>query len=247
MTRDPDKFDRLGLGDPKKGGEGVLVQVQNAQGALLANLILGIEPRGLYARDPNKEQTWAIKGELPPLKDPAAWLDLAPIALDRSRIARVDVAPPAGAAYAVKRESMASRDFTVDKPFDRYIVLTPEGINAVGAGIATLAPADVAAAPAITGVLQARTITRTFDGLVIESELHFDKGRHWLKLVARGENPRAVEEAAAINARAAAWAYGMTEMSFRDFAPPLWLLVRSPTAPPPRPPEPTAPPAAPLP
>ncbi len=41
MARDPAKFDRLGLGDPAKGGDGVSVQVQNAQGALLANLMLG--------------------------------------------------------------------------------------------------------------------------------------------------------------------------------------------------------------
>ncbi len=242
MTRDPDKLERLGLGDPKKGGEGVLVQVQDAKGALLANLVLGIEPRGLYVRKPDDTQSWAVKGELPPLKDPAAWLDLAPITLDPARIARVDVAPPEGPSYAVKRETRTQRDFALDRPFQDFIVLTPVGLNAVGASVAQLAPIDVAAAPAITGALRARVVTRTFDGLVIESELHQIGTRYWVKLIARGENEEAMKEAAAINARAGPWAYGLTELSFRDFAPPLGLIARSRAAALPAP-APAAPPA----
>jgi len=244
MTRDFAKLDRLGLGDPAKGGEGVLVQVQNAQGAFLANLVLGIEPRGVYVRDPTKAQTWAVKGDLPPLKDPAAWLDLAPIAVDKTRIARVDVAPQSGPAFAVVRDEIGARDFHLAKPFDRYLVLTPAGVNAVGESIALLAPVDVAGAPAIGGVARARTIARTFDGLVIESELYEDRGRRWLKLVARGETPAAAAEAQAINVRAAAWAYGLSEADFRDFAPPLALVARSPTAPIGAAPAPPAPPSA---
>jgi hypothetical protein len=231
MTRDPAKLDRLALGDPAKGGDGVAVQVQNAQGAFLANLVLGIEPRGIYVRDPTKEQTWAVKGDLPPLQDPAAWLDLAPIAIDKARLARVDVAPPSGPPFAVVREGAQARDFKLAKPFDRYLVLTPAGLNAVGESIAALSPVDVAGTPAIGGVVRARTVARTFDGLVIEGELYEDRGRRWLKLVARGETPQAVAEAQDINARAAPWAYGLSEMDFRDFAPPLALIARAPGAP----------------
>jgi hypothetical protein len=229
MTRDPAKLDRLGLGDPTKGGEGVLVQVQNAQGAYLANLVLGIEPRGLYVRDPSKEQSWAVKGELPPLKDAAAWLDLAPIAIDKGRIARVDIAPPAGPGFAVKRDP-GVRDFHIERPFDRLLVLSPEGVNAAGESIAVFAPVDVAAAPAINGAIRARIIVRTFDGLVIEGEIYEIGARHWLKLVARGDNPAALAEAQSINTRAAPWAYGLSDMTYRDFAPPLGMIARTPQA-----------------
>lgn len=231
MTRDPDKLDRLGLGDPSKGGEGVLVQVQNAQGAYLANLVLGIEPRGLYMRDPVKTQSWAVKGDLPPLKDPAAWLDLAPITIDKTRIAQVDVYPPAGGQYSVTRANAQTRDFALQKPYDRYLVLTPEGVNDVGQSIAAFTPINVAAAPAIGGAVTAKLTIRTFDGLVIECELYTDRGAHWLKLVARGDSPAALTEAQQINARAAAWAYGLSEADYTAFAPPVWLIARSPTAP----------------
>jgi hypothetical protein len=245
MTRDPGKLDRLALGDPAKGGDGVLVQVQNAKGAFLANLVIGFEPRGLYVRDPGNAQSWAVKGDLPALQDPAAWLDLAPLKIDPARIASVDIAPPAGGAYSLARDQGA-RDFHVLKPFDRYLVISPEGVNAAGDSIAALSPINVAAAPAIGGEIAARLTLRTFDGLVIDGELYNDRGGHWLKLVAHGENPKAQEEAQAINARAAPWAYGLSDADYAAFAPPLWFIVRSPNAPalsvPAVPPTPAAPP-----
>ncbi len=225
MTRDPAKFDRLGLGDPAKGGEGVLVQVQNAQGALLANLMLGITPAGIYMRQTDGAQTWALKGELPPLKDPAQWLELTPLTIDPARITRVAVQPAEGPAYVLVRVEGTS-DFALEAPYDRYLVLTPDGLNAAGRAFAFLKPNDVAAAPAIASLPTARVAMRTADGLVIDGELHQQGARHWLKLVARGDTPGASQDAQLINSRAAAWAYGLTALDYLNFAPPLTLLAR---------------------
>jgi hypothetical protein len=239
MTRDPNKLDRLGLGDPAQGGDGILVQVQNAQGALLANLLLGMSPSGAYMRAPDKDQAWAVKGDLPPLKDPAQWLDLAPLSIDVSRIIRATVIPPVGPAYALNRGE--NGDFVLDKPFDRLLVVSPEGVNTTAQAFATLKPIDVAGAPAITGAAGARATMRTANGLLIEGELIGQGGRHWLKLVARGETPEAQAEAQAINARAAAWAYGLSDLDYADFAPPLSALARAPNVlAPPEPPQPPA-------
>lgn len=227
MTRDPAKLDRLGLGDPAKGGEGVSVQVQNAQGALLANLLLGVTPSGVYMRRRDDNQTWALKGELPPLKDPSQWLDLTPLSIDPARIARVVVQPAQGPAYALSR-SPGRADFRLESPFDGYLLLTPDGLNAAGQAFAFLKPNDVAAAPAISGAPSARVAMHTSDGLVIEGELFQQPPRHWLKLVARAEAPQADADAKAINARAAAWAYGLTALDYLNFAPPLSLLARTP-------------------
>lgn len=236
MTRDPAKFDRLGLGDPAKGGDGVLVQVQNAQGALLANLLLGITPSGLYMRQNDRAQTWALKGDLPPLKDPAQWLDLTPLTIDPARIERVSVQPPEGPAYVLVRAEGAG-EFKLEAPFDRHLVLTPDGLNAAGQAFAFLKPNDVAAAPAITGTPNARIAMRTSDGLVIEGELYQQPPHRWLKLVARGETPNAQADAQAINTRAAAWAYGLTALDYLNFAPPLSMLARAPGAGPAQAPE----------
>ena len=204
------------------------MQVQTAQGALLANLVLGMSPSGIYMRAPDKEQAWAVRGDLPPLKDPAQWLDLAPLAVDVGRFAHALVQPASGVAYSLTRNERG--DFQLDPPFSGYLVVTPDGVNRAGRAFATLRPIDVAAAPAIAGVASARVTTRTSDGLALEGELFEQGGRHWLKLVARGETPAAQTEAQAINARAAAWAYGLSEMDYLDLAPPLANLARAPNA-----------------
>ncbi len=248
MTRDPEKFERLGVADPSKGGSGVLVQVQNAEGALIANLILGILPRGLYARDPAKDQTWAVAGELPPLRDPAAWLEIAPLSLDKTRIAKVDLYPPSGPPYSIARENPQTGEFQLEAPYDRWLLTGASALAAAGASFAALQPLDVAPAPAIGGAPRARHIARTFDGLRLEGELYVDRGQRWLKLVARAEDPQnaaAVAEASAINARAAAWAYGLSELAYTDFAPPVETVARSPDPPAARETDPPPPPAAP--
>lgn len=248
MTHDPAKLDRIGLGDPAKGGEGVAVQVQNGQGALLANLVIGMTPTGVYARQPDKSQAWAVKGDLPPMKDPAQWLDLAPLTIDPSQIVRVTIQPASGPAYVLVRKRTGG-DFSLEAPFDNFLVLTPDGLNAAGAAFANLKPVDVAGAPAVQGPPAARVTALTSGGVSIEGELFALGERYWLKLVARGDTSAAQTAAQAINARAAAWAYGLSALDYADFAPPLSMLARAPYTPPatqsPAPPPPSSqPPSA---
>lgn len=152
MTRDPAKHERLALSDPAKGGEGVLVEVQDEKGALIANLVLGVTPNGLYMRAPGDPQAWAVKGDLPPLKDPAQWLDLAPLAIDPARIARVSVQPAAGPAYDIERSGGA---FALAKPFETAAARR-EAVTAAAEAFAQLSPIDVVCAPAIDGPVRAR-------------------------------------------------------------------------------------------
>jgi Domain of unknown function (DUF4340) len=234
MTRDPAKHDRLALGDPAKGGEGVLVEVQDQKGALIANLVLGITPNGLYMRAPGAPQTWAVKGDLPPLKDPAQWLDLAPLAIDSARIASVSIQPVAGPAYEIARVGGA---FALAKPFDS-VATRRDAVRAAAEAFAQLRPIDVVGAPAIDGPVRARAQMRTADGLTLQGEVFEQGGRRWLKLVAHGDTPGATQEAQAINARAAAWAYGLSALNAADFAPPLAELLAAPAAPAAAPPTP---------
>jgi hypothetical protein len=231
MTRDPNKLDRLGLGDPAKGGEGVLVQVQNDQGALLANLVLGLTPTGLYMREPDKTQAWALQGEMPPLKDPAQWLDLAPLSIAPERIVDVLIAPVAGGSYRLIRANGAA-PFALQSPYDRLAVRDPALVAAAGESFSRLQPMDVVDAPAIDSAAVAHVTMRTADGLTIAGELIDRGGRKWLKLIAQGEGA-AAEEAQRINARAAAWAYGLSALDFETLAPPLATLTQPVQLPPP--------------
>ncbi len=133
----------------------MLVQIEDGRGALLVNLILGTVPTAghnfVYVRRPATIRLGPRRADLPPLQDAAAWLDLARDLDRKSRIAHVDVAPEQGAPYAVNRDDPHARDFALAKPFDRFLVTTPEGPNGVAEAIALLAPIDVAGAPSIKG------------------------------------------------------------------------------------------------
>jgi hypothetical protein len=226
MTNDPSKHERLGVTDPRQGGRGVLVQIEDAQGALLVNLILGIEPSGLYARRPDDDQAWAVRGELPPLRNVATWLELQPIQLPAEALTRVEIMPRSGRAYILARDN-AQDDWRIASP--ALASLAQSTVTAAAERITQIQPVDVQPAPAIQGPAVARVRALTFDGLLIDAEVVESDGRPWLKLVARSAavTPTPEQEAAAlqINNRVAAWAYALSEMDAESFTPPLSALI----------------------
>lgn len=226
MTSDPSKHERLGVGDPREGGRGVLVQIEDGRGALLVNLILGVEPSGLYVRRPDGDQTWAAEGELPPLRDVASWLDLRPIALEPGRLARVEVMPAEGRAYILAREA-PNQDWRLVAP---AIAAPSPLVRAAAERLVTLSPVDVQPAPAIQGQPRARIRALTFDGVAIDAEIIAAEGRQWVKMVARAEDPAQEAQALELNNRAAPWAYAMSAMEAEQVAPPLATVTGAPAA-----------------
>jgi hypothetical protein len=226
MTRDPDKHERLGLGDPALGGAGVLVEVEGASGARLVEVIIGGQPGGaLYARLPSDPQTWEVKGDLPPLRDPALWLDLVPYAIDETRVRTVEIYPEVGPGYFIARDDEASR-FTLQRPFAGLPIVAALGLGPTGVGLAEVRPIDVQVAAALPGPPRARARMTTADGLMIDAEFYVDgRGWHWVKLIARSEDLARAEEVATINAEAAPWAYRITERDYRTLAPTLPQLT----------------------
>jgi hypothetical protein len=218
MTSDASKHERLGVTDPRQGGRGVLVQVEDGRGAFLVNLILGVETGGLYVRRPDSDQTWAARGELPPLRDIAAWLDLSPLAIDAERLARVEISPAEGPAYILGRLS-PDAEFALIAPARQAFAAS--SVAAVAERITGLAPIDVQPAPAIQGAPLARVRVVMFDGVSIDGELIESDQRTWLKLVARAGAPEQEAAALEINNRAAAWAYALSSTDAASLAPPL--------------------------
>jgi hypothetical protein len=222
MTNDASKHERLGVVDPREGGRGVLVQIEDARGALLVNLILGIETGGLYVRQPDSDQTWAARGELPPLRNVAAWLELRPIDLAPERLARVEIMPREGRAYILARDS-AEMPWRIASP--ALAALAQSSVTAAAERITQISPVDVQPAPAIQGAPAARVRATTFDGVTLDAELIDSDGRVWLKLVARAEAPEQEAAALEINNRAAPWAYALDDADAASFAPPLGALI----------------------
>ncbi len=238
MTSDPSKHERLGVTDPRQGGRGVLVQVEDGRGALLVNLILGVEPTGLYVREPDDDQTWAARVEgaegdegLPPLRNVASWLELRPLLVAAERLGRVEIVPAQGRPYILARDD-ANQPWRIAIP--ALAPLSESSVAGAAERLTQLAPIDVQLAPAIQGTPQARIRAHTFDGVMIDGELIPSDGRIWLKLVARAHAPEQDPAALEINNRVAEWAFALTDVEAEAVAPPLTTLL--PHAPPPAPP-----------
>lgn len=238
MTSDPSKFERLGVGDPRQGGRGVLVQIEDARGALLVSLILGVETSGTYVRKPDNNQTWAAHGDLPPLRNVASWLDLSPVSMPAERLARVEITPTDGRPYALGRDAPQA-PFAIVQPALQPVAQST--VQSTAEAITQLTPIDVQPAPAIQGTPRARIRAVTFDGVALDGELIDSDGKTWLKLVAHAGAPEQENAALQINNRVAAWAYALSQEQIDVLVPPLTSLV--PSAPPPHPPRPAATPA----
>ncbi|HRO02638.1 MAG TPA: DUF4340 domain-containing protein [Terricaulis sp.] len=222
MTNDSSKHARLGVDDPRQGGRGVLVQIEDGRGALLVNLILGVEPSGLYVRRPDDDQAWAAEGDLPPLRDIASWLDLRPLSLEPQTLARVEIVPSEGRAYILARDG-ADQPWRIAAP--ALDPLSQSVLRAAAERITALGPIDVQPAPAIQGAVVARVRATTFDGVMLDAEIIDADQRRWVKLVARAGAPEQEAAALAINNRAAPWAYGLSAQEVQALAPPLSSLV----------------------
>lgn len=222
MTSDESKHQRLGVTDPRENGRGILVQIEDGRGALLVNLIVGVETSGTYVRRPDDPQTWSVEGELPPLRDVASWLDLRPMNLAAERLARVEIMPAEGRAYILARDS-AEQPWRIASP--ALAALAQSSVTATAERITQLQPVDVRTAPAIQGAPRARVRTTTFDGIVIDAELIPSDNRVWVKLVARANAPEQEAAAVALNTPASDWAYALSEMEVEALAPPLSRLI----------------------
>ena len=224
MTSDASKHERLGVTDPRQGGRGVLVQIEDGRGALLVNLILGVETSGTYVRRPDQEQAWSVDGELPPLRDAASWLALQPMSLSADRLARVEIMPAEGRAYILARDA-ADQPWRLASP--ALAALAQSTLTATAERITQLSPIDVRTAPAIQGAPRARLRATTFDGIVIDAEIIASDNHLWVKLVARADAPEQQAAAVALNTPASDWAYALSEMEAEALAPPLTRLIPS--------------------
>jgi hypothetical protein len=215
MTSDPEKLDRIGLGDPSSGGRGVLLQMEDEQGALVVDMIVGVasETGGVYVREADDNQAWAVSGDLPDLRDPAAWLALRPFEVAADSIVRVDVAPAEGRAYGLIRPTAESAiGFIFAPPLSGVQPSAAVSLEDLALRILSIDPIDVAPAASVQAPPRARLALTTNANMIIDAEIVSVGQDSWLKFSARPtvDTPEAVAAAQAINAGSSAWAYKLT-------------------------------------
>lgn len=224
MTRDERKFDRIGLGDPEHDGTGALLDVTDESGNSFAKLLVGYRDGRTYVRKPDDLQAWAVDGAvMPPLQRGAAWLDLDVLKVGADDILGADVRPGQGPAYRLQRG--ADGGFALAPPNDRRVVVAALGPGMVAAALTRLSPTDVAPAGEVAiGAPLAEHITRLKSGVVVVVRAWQARGKDWVTVSAatgEGASADAVAQAGAINARAAPWAYALSELDWGAFSTPL--------------------------
>ncbi len=224
MTRDERKFDRIGLGDPAKDGTGALLEVGDGKGNSFAQLLVGQRDGKSYVRRPDDLQAWEIQGAVvPALQRATAWLDLDVVRVSAGEIAGADVRPGQGPAYRL--DAAPGGGFALAPPNDRRQVLAALAPVIAAEALTRFSPVDVAPAGEIAvGAPAGDHITRLNSGVAIVVRAWRAKDRGWVTIsaaTAEGASPEAVAHAAEINAKSAAWAYGLTELDWSVFTTPL--------------------------
>lgn len=211
MTRDPDKFDRLGLGAPEEGGDGVRVTVSDAEGETLADLIVGRlrGERGLYVRRPGGVRAYAAAGpvlEATQLGDPGRWMGLDFWTHDASAIARAEIQPEFGPSWRVMRAGEAQRYYELREP-SGWRLVTAGAANGVATAGAQLRFRDVKPDQDVVGAYVARHAAVTFSGLAYEMHFYAEGDERWVTIELAALADDAAPRAEHFNARVAGWAF----------------------------------------
>lgn len=228
MTHDEKKFDRIGLGDPTTGGTGALLEVGDGSGTNFAKLLAGYRDGRSYLRRPDDLQAWVVgNGVLPPLQRAVRWLDLNVAPLRADEIAGADIRPAQGPAYSLTAN--ADGGFSLAPPYDTRPLIAALAPSVAAEALTRFAPTDVARAADIAiGAPVAEHITRTKSGVFIVTRSWKKDERGWITVSAAttdAATPQAIEQANAINTRAAPWAFALTELDWGSFSTPLAAIA----------------------
>jgi hypothetical protein len=225
MTRDPRKFDRLGLGDPAEGGAGALLEAGDGHGETFVKLIVGRRDGRTYIRDPDDLQAWSVSGEdMPPLHRAARWLDLDIVSVTPDQISEVRV------------QSAASRPYRLVRTGDGAYALSPamQGrapaaaflLKLVAEPLTRLAPTDVAPVSQLADAERAGTHTTVLaNGAELRVTALRWRNQGWVTVEAAAPPGSGAPFATMISARANGWAFGLTESDWGAYTTPLDALM----------------------
>jgi hypothetical protein len=236
-TRSAESYSRLDVEEPgKEGGHSRLVEIDDASGKKLGELIvgkrrpdrLGSGADGLYIRRPGDAQSWLAQGSVDLPAETKDWVDKKIVSIAAARIGTVTLTHADGSTLIIKRDKEDAK-FAVegappDSKFKSDAPLAESAELLDGLELSDVRPAAEVEFPG-DGLSRAEWIT--LDGLTITGETFDKDGTSWLRLKASGSD-KAADEAAAINARTAGWAYAVLPYKSNAMKTKLADLVEAP-------------------
>lgn len=229
-TANPEWHDALELGAPEDGGDGLRVRVLGAEGEEIADLMIGkqadarvlsadgLRPR-LYVRDPDEAQTWLAAGDLAPPRDPADWMDLDILAIERPEIQSVAVTPAEGGAWSASRESADDLDFRIQSIPAGREPKSASAANTVAFAPASLFFTDARPLSEIAAEPETEAVYTLFDGRVFRFEGRSFDDAKWLSISVEGDATDALAS------RLDGWAFAVSDWNYEKFLTPLEDLL----------------------
>jgi hypothetical protein len=227
-TRDPDKLNRVGLGDPRKGGTGALVEITNEAGEVTAAIITGRKGEHLYARRPDETQAFQVEGDLPPLYNRDAWLDLDIIDISPDAVSAVRIFDRTGESLYLQRAvGTSERNFRPGPPYQDFRLISRIAASTPALALTRFQPIGVKPAASLSTQPVARHITETHDGLEVEVQAYREPDGFFvtLRAIEAGEG---AQRGSTINEKASGWAFELSEYDWNDFTPTVSSIVRPP-------------------
>ncbi|MBK8198024.1 MAG: DUF4340 domain-containing protein [Acidobacteria bacterium] len=227
-TEDPEKLNRIGLGDPRESGTGALLELIGEDGEPTAALITGRKGDSIYARRPDETKAFRVTGDLPPLYSSEAWLDLGFLDIHQDAVSAVRLTDEEGQNLFLQREVGSSdRAFQPAPPFHNYRLTSRLAVTGPALALTRFLPIGVKPAAALRTQPVARHITQTHDGLEVDVRAYRERDGLFvtLRAVEAGEG---ATRAAAINERAAGWAFELTANDWADYTPLVSSIVKPP-------------------
>jgi hypothetical protein len=230
-TANPEMLERLGVEDPARpGATSALLRVLDAQGAVIAELIIGRRrmrvqgnvPESAYVRRPNENQAWLAEGRIPLDSDANLWIDRDIANIPRERVREASVAREGEPALLLRRGAEPDAPLAVAEPAE-----TPElddiSVDEIARAFEFLTFLDVRREADIPGERLGETRFTLTDNLRIGVVVHREGENVWARLSAEGD-----EEAQRLAARWRGWAYQVGQWKERAFVPRLGDLAKQP-------------------
>lgn len=227
-TRDPGKMNAIGLGDPREGGNGALVEVIGPDGDVSAALLTGRKDEHIYVRRPDEMQAYRVTGSLPPLYTAEAWLDLDIIDLNADAVSAIRLTDATGASLYLQRTIGSSeRAFSPAPPYEDYELVNRLVTSGPALALTRFQPIGVRPASELKTKPRGQHITQTHDGLEVEVHPYREASGFYvtLRAIEAGEG---AHRGQAINARAGGWAFEISEIDWMDFTPTISSIATPP-------------------
>jgi len=221
-TAEPALYSKLGVEDPsgfQTGSTGVDIDINGKSLGLIVGHSFGT--RSVYLRVQGQGRSVLATPQLAPDADPRHWLDRSLLDIAPERITEVDMKPPAGPEYTLRR---AGSDYVVT-PIPKGRELGDPAAPASQAGaLAGLQLDDVRKAGNLPAIAHATFVTS--DGLTLALSGIQEAEQRYLTIAASGVSPTAQAQAHDLNARLAGWEFEIPGYRYESLFRPLEQLLK---------------------